>query len=181
MIELQEKVANERRRLKKVRQALSAAIEDGAGDDAAFVPYYIAIANYMETSMGRLHIQDVRMGDMLRQKVPTEKQGALSELDRRLDGNHQRLKMLLAARDKLMKDGIAAINEFKNTSRDYTNYITSQMGHHGGSTDLAGKYLTQEDWDYMAHTSDEAMAKEQDLFDKVFAVQPESVKEKVAS
>lgn len=181
MSELREKVANERRRLKQVRQALSAAIDDGAREDPEFVPYYIAIANYMETSMGRLHIQDVRMGEMLRERVPAEKQGALSELDRRLDGNQQHLKTFLSSRDALKSDGVSAIRKFEKASQAYTDYIKSQMGHHGGSTDLAGEYLTQDDWNFMAHTSDEAMAKEQVLFDKVFAIQPESVKGKEAS
>ncbi len=181
MTDLREKVANERRRLKQVRQALSAAIQEGAGEDPAFVPYYIAIANYIEASMGRLHIQDVRMGEMLRERVPAEKQAALSELDRRLGGNQQHLKTFLSARDALDSDGVSAIGIFEAASQAYTDYIKSQMGHHGGSTDLAGEYLTQEDWDFMAHTSDEAMANEQDLFDKVFAIQPDSVKGKIAS
>ena len=181
MTELREKVANERRRLKQVRQALSAAIQDGAGDDPSFVPYYIAIANYMEASMGRLHIQDVRMGEMLRERVPAEQQAALSELDRRLSGNQDHLKTFLATRDALQSRGVSAIGEFEQASKAYTDYIKAQMGHHGGSTDLAGEYLNQDDWDFMAHTSDEAMAKEQELFDKVFAVQPDSVKGKIAS
>ncbi len=180
MTERRERVANERRRLKEVRQALSASIENGAGEDPAFVPYYIAIANYMEASMGRLHIQDIRMGKMLREKVPLDKQAALSELDRRLEGNQKHLKTFLDARDALLSEGVKAIKRFEDASRDYTNYIKSQMGHHGASTDLAGEYLTQEDWVFMAHASDEATAKEQDLFDKVFAVQPEGVKGKTA-
>ena len=174
-------MANERRRLKQVRQALSAAIQDGAGENPAFVPYYIAIANYMDASMGRLHTQDVRMGEMLRERVPAEKQGALSELDLRLDGNQKHLKTFLSARDALVSDGIAAIGKFEAASQAYTGYIKSQMGHHGGSTDLASEYLTQDDWNFMAHTSDEVMAKEKELFDKVFAVQPDSVKGKIES
>lgn len=176
MSELQEKVANERRRLKEVRQALSAAIQHGACDDDSFVPYYVAIANYMEVSMGRLHTQDVRMGEILRHKVPVAEQGPLSELDDRLEGNQKHLQKFLLARDALQEKGLDALGEFEAASRAYTDYITSQMGHHGGSTDLAGQYLTQDDWTFMADISDEAMACESDLYEKVFEVHPSKAK-----
>ncbi len=173
--ELREQVANERRRLKKVRESLSAAIVEGANGDENYVPFYIAIADYIEASMGRLRIQDIRLVEMLAEKVPSsvrDGQAALDGLHDVLSGNQQHLDRFLAARETLKAKGTTAVEEFEESSRAYTNYITSRMGHSGPSSDLTQKYLSQEDWDYMAHVSDEAMAKEQELFDRVFAAQP---------
>lgn len=173
---LGERVANERRRLKSVRQALSAALERGSRGEAPYVPFYLAVADYIETAMHRLHIQDVRMGDIIRKRLggtlnPSQAQ-ALGELDERLEGNQQYLKNFLGARDALQERGAAAIGAFEEASRAYTNFITTNMGHHGATTDLARQLMTQDDWAFMASLTDEETRREQVLYDRVFAVVP---------
>ena len=172
---LREHIQNERRHLREVRQALSAALEKGSGGDEAYVPFYIAIGDYMDASMGRLHKQDIFMGDKLREKVPNPdeaQQKAFKELHERLEGNQQHLKRFLAAHDAMKNQGAAAIDEFESASRAYTDYIVSNMGHHGGSTNLAQENFTPEDWETMAGITDESTALEKELFDKVFAAKP---------
>ena len=97
-----ERVAAERRRLREVRQALTVATAPDTYSNETFVPFYIAIAEYFEAAMGRLHAQDIRMGEMLDSKAdmaaPENKQ-AMAELDERLAGNQLHLKKMLAARD----------------------------------------------------------------------------------
>ena len=68
-MELRERIAGERRRLRKVREALSAAVAQTSRGDEAYIPFYIGIADYFEAAMERLHTQDVRMGDLLREKA----------------------------------------------------------------------------------------------------------------
>lgn len=176
---LRERVANERRRLKSVREALSAALVKGAGGDATYVPFYVAVANYIEAAMHRLHIQDVRMGDMIRTKLgdvdPNAKK-ALGELDERLSGNQRYLNEFLAGRDALKKDGAAALDRFEKAARDYTNYITANMGHHGATTELAQKLFSLDDWAYMAGITEEETRNEEDLHRRVFAVVPKGLK-----
>ena len=67
--DLNERIAAERKRLKEVRQTLTAAVNKQANGDASYVPFYIAIGDYFEATMERLHRQDIRMGDMLRDKA----------------------------------------------------------------------------------------------------------------
>lgn len=172
---LRERVANERRRLKTVRKALSAALARGARGDAAFVPFYLAVADYIEASMHRLHIQDVRMGEMIRAKLgalepPAEK--ALAELDGRLAGNQRHLHAMLEAREVLKRDGVDALDRFERVTRAYTDYITANMGHHGGSTELAQKLFSLDDWSYMAGITEEETRREQELYARVFASVP---------
>lgn len=176
---LRERVANERRRLKSVRQALSAAIEQGSAGDPAFVPFYLAVAEYMEAAMHRLHIQDVRMGEMIRSKLgkpDANAKEALQELDDRLTGNQKHLQKFLDARDVLRRDGAAALSNFEQVSRDYTNFITANMGHHGATTELSQKLFTLDDWAFMAGITEEETRREQAFYDKVFAAVPRNLK-----
>src|SRR5262245_699564 len=123
---LRERVANERRRLKTVREALTSALAQGARGDEEFVPFYVAIAEYIEAAMHRLAIQEVRMAAMIRSKLGTldaAAEKAMSELDDRLAGNQRHLSAMLAAKDQLTKVGAAALERFEQATRDYTNYI----------------------------------------------------------
>lgn len=175
MTTLRERVAGERRRLKSVREALTAAVARKSGGDPAFIPFYVAAADYIETSMGRLHAQDVKMGDMIREKLGTidpESAKGLAELDERLAGNQRHLTDLVAAREALKHDGATVLPRFEEVSAAYTNYIVTNMGHHGATTDLAGRLFTAGDWDYMAGVTEAETRREQELYNRVFAALP---------
>ena len=95
-------------------------------------------------------------------------------VDDRLAGNSAHLKRFLDARDCLKTKGSVAIEKFESAARAYTDYITANMGHHGGSTDLARHHFSEEDWEYMANIKDEDIDREQVLFNTVFAQAPDS-------
>ncbi len=183
MEELRARIQNERRRLKQVREALSAAIEKKANGDASFVPFYIAIGDYFEAAMHRLHTQDVRMGDMLKEKLPDseEVREALKELDFRLSTNQKHLDTFMAARDALKEKGAEALETFEQAAKAYTDFILASMGHHGPSTGLAQENFTQKDWEVMAYIEPGDMEREKELHDRVFATQPECLRDKEAS
>ena len=169
----------ERRRLKSVRQALSAALEQGARGDASYVPFYVAVADYMEAAMHRLHIQDVRMGEMIQAKLSAVDPGAtkaLGALDERLNGNQRHLSNLLNAREQLKTKGASAVTQFEQVSRDYTNYIMTNMGHHGATTELAQRLFSTDEWAYMAGITEEETQREQKLHDRVFSAVPKGLK-----
>lgn len=175
MTELRDHIAGERKRLRAVRQKLSAAVAQGAHGNPDWVPFYVAVAGYMEASMGRLHAQDEKMGDMIRDKVETVDDSvrkALGELAERLGGNEQRLRRLLAARDALQNEGAAALGEFEAAAGDFTAFIVANMGHHGGTTDLAARLFSPADWDYMAGITREEMDREVALFEQVNRTTP---------
>jgi hypothetical protein len=174
-MELREKVAAERRRLREVRQALSAAVAQGAQGAASWVDFYIAIGNYFAAAMHRLHVQDVRMGDLLREKADLttpEAIQAMQELKDRLDGNQTHLEHFMACHAALQTEGAAALPAFESAARAYTDYIVANMGHHDGTTSLARAAFSVADWDYMAVTSDADAEREERLYKKVFAKLP---------
>lgn len=175
MSTLRDRVAGERRRLKSVRETLTAAVARKSGGDGTFVPFYIAVGDYIETSMGRLHAQDVKMGRMIRDKLGTldgSDRQALAELDERLAGNQEHLRVFSAAKAALQTEGAAALDRFEAAGAAYTSYIVASMGHHGATTDLAARLFSPADWEYMAGITDAETRMEQTLYDRVFAALP---------
>ena len=175
MMSLSERIAGERRRLRQVRECLTAATHQGSQGNGAWVPFYIAIGDYFEAAMGRLHEQDMRMDTLLRAKVDLndpEVRKALVELDERLAGNQQHLTALLSARDGLRAGQPSALSGFEQAGRAYADYIVANMGHHPGSTNLAQAHFRPEDWQYMATVSEADQLREEQLFAAVFADAP---------
>ena len=173
-----ERVAAERRRLREVRTALTAATAQGAQGAADWVPFYIAIGDYFEASMERLHEQDIRMGDMLRDKADMDDPDnirALEELDERLSGNQEHLQKMLAARDALRADGASALDQFESAGGAYAAFIVANMGHHPGTANLAGELFSADDWEHMTLASEEAREREAHLHAAVFASAPASL------
>ncbi len=178
MNSLRERVAGERNRLRQVRQALTAATGKGAAGNPEWVPFYVAIGDYFEAAMARLHEQDIRMGKMLHEKADMEKpehRTAMAELDERLAGNQEHLAKMLTARAALEAEGADALDDFESAGGAYARYIVENMGHHPGSTDMAREYFTTDDWEYMTMASDEARQLEEDLHRRVFELLPEGV------
>jgi hypothetical protein len=175
MTTLSEKIAGERRRLKSVRQLLTTAVARKSGGNPSFVPFYLALGDYMETAMDRLHAQDVKMGDMIRRKLVTLDDNArlaLDELHERLTGNQAYLTVFSAAKDALQSEGADALERFEQASAAYTAYIMANMGHHGRTTELAAKLFSDADWAYMAGVTEAETALEQELYARVFALLP---------
>ncbi len=179
MTTLQERIASERRRLRLVRMKMLAAIEKQAQGDADYVPFYVAAADYIDATMQRLHDQDVKMREMILEKVEKVDdyvETAIGELDARLEGAEAHLKPFLEARDKLREQGIEALEAFEKIGKEYSDFIVANMGHHGSTSDLAAKLFSTADWEFMAGVSEEQQKKDEELFERVEETSPESVK-----
>jgi len=173
--ELRKRIAAERSRLKQVRQALTAAIAQGATGDEAWVNFYLAIGDYMAAAMHRLHIQDVRMTDLLNTKADLTTSGAklaMQELDERLSGNQLLLADYLAAVEGLRREGIVRLADYETAAKAYTDFIVNNMGHHAGSVDLARAAFSADDWESMAYVSEADTRQEEAMFNKVFSQVP---------
>jgi hypothetical protein len=172
-----ESIMKERGRLRTAHEMLNAALAEEVRDEA-FVPFYIAVADYMEASMGRLHDQDVKMLQRLGEAVdPTDSQAKeiIAEVYRRLDGNQQHLQKFLACRVELQSDGASAVDKFEETSRDYIDFIHNRMGHHKPSTDLARQIFDENDWVAIADIDQRYFSKEKALYESVLQTRPGSL------
>jgi hypothetical protein len=181
MTSLQERIGGERRRMREVRLKLSAAVAQSASGNTDWAPFYIAVGDYMELSMGRMRAQDIKMGDRVREKMESVDDNftqSMSRLHDRLSGLEQRLSRMLAARESLRSDAATALNEFEDAARDLTGYIVSNLGkgglghQEGGLNGLAAKLFGPEDWEFMAGITDEDLAREVALFENVNATMP---------
>jgi hypothetical protein len=101
---------------------------------------------------------------------------ALVELDERLAGNQLCLKNMLDARDALIERSDAALAGFETAGKAYSDYIVASMGHHPGSTELAQRVFSAEDWAYMASITEENQAREEQFYTRVFATVPGMLK-----
>ena len=176
MTTLEERIGGERRRLHSVRLKLSAAVAQGASGDTDWTPFYIAVGDYMGASIGRVLAQDIKMGDLVREKVEVVDENvtaALAALDQTMSDLGQRLNGLLAARDNLRSDGDGALTEFEDAGRELTDYIVANLGHQtGGVSGLARELFGPDDWEYMAGITDEDMAREVEFFEQVNSTTP---------
>lgn len=176
MSTLADQVAEQRRRLKSVRMMLTTAVARTSQGDPQFAPFYVAIGDYMEAAMGGLHAQDVKMGRMIRHKLGTPDaaaEQALGELDQRLAGNQKFLQIMLAGREGLLtSQAPAALLAFEQAGHAYAHYIVSQMGHHGGTTELAARLFSPGDWEVMAGITEQDTRREQQLYARVLATLP---------
>lgn len=174
-----ESLMGERGRLRTAHEMLKAAL-DVEPRDASFVPFYIAVANYMEASMGRLNSQDVKMLARLGEKLgvadPDDAE-IIAEVHRRLDGNREHLQRFLACRTALDTNGAdrEAVEAYESTSLAYIDYIHNRMGHHAPSTDLARKLFDESDWVEIADIDEAYFAGETALYAAVLDTRPESV------
>lgn len=170
-------VGVERRHLKAVREKLTAAVSRKSWGDESYVPFYIAIADYMEAAFGRLHAQDLKLGELIRAKaedaVAAENQ--LQDLKHRLAGSQACLRDLLEAREALQRESSGALRKFETAGQAYSAYITTKMGHKGPISDLAASLLTPDDWEYMAGVTDAAIQREKELFERVSVTAPEEL------
>ena len=172
-----ESIMGERGRLRTVHEMLKAALEVSPRDET-FIPFYIAIGNYMEASMGRLHTQDISMLEKLASKVDMndpENEENIAEVYRRLDGNQEHLKLYKACTRALVSDGTEAVKDYEETSLAYIDYIHNRMGHHAPSTDMARRVFTEEDWAAFADIDENYFSKERALYESVLQTRPESV------
>jgi hypothetical protein len=179
MTTLQERIANERRRLRTIRQNMVAAVEKKSKGDESFIPFYIASADYIDATMLRLHEQDVKMGDMIREKadaVEDDIETAMGQLEARLEGAKAHLKPFLEARDELKEKGAEALEHFEKVAKEYSDFIVANMGHHDATSDLSAKLFSMADWEYMAGITDEQLSEEENLFERAAASTPDSLK-----
>ncbi len=172
-----ESIMQERGRLRTVHEMLKEALAVSPRDET-FIPFYIAIGDYMEASMGRLHTQDINMLERLASKIDMndpENEEIIAEVYRRLDGNQEHLKRYSACKQALESEGAEAVTDYEDASLAYVDYIHNRMGHHAPSTDLARKAFTEEDWVAFADIDEAYFAKERALYESVLQTRPEGV------
>jgi hypothetical protein len=168
-----ERLVYERHRIKAVVEALLAALEQGAGGNAAYLPFYLAVGQYVEAAMYRLHVQGVRMVEMIHSKLgePDTATGkVLLDVEQALADNQRHLADLTGARERLEHEGAAALGAFEQVGRGFAGFLTGNIDHHKQVWQLAQKLFSVDDWAYGAGITEEEIQHERILYDRVFSV-----------
>lgn len=173
--EEQKQVEKERTRMVVIIQVLKAVVEHKASTDAAFVPSYVALSDYLTTALHRLVAQDWRFISMIRKRVAekegvvsAEVEGILEEVQDMLCGALLRVGRSEAATGILKKQGAAVLDDIKPIAGELSRYTTEDMGHHAPSVNIAAKYFSQEDWSNMSQSDDQVIERENQQYDAVF-------------
>jgi hypothetical protein len=169
-----ESIRQERGRLREVRSLIAIAVAGDRADRPALNEFYIAVADYIQTAMTRLHSQDVLMLDTLKRKLQMNSEQAeiIAEVDSRLAGNQRHLAEFLAAAAALAQGSAGSLANFEACALAYNRYIDAHMGHHAPSTELARANLDDADWHAMAASSPQEAETERMRYLRVMALRP---------
>jgi len=174
----QKKVERERLRMVTVRHVLKAAMEKKSSGEDSYVPFYIALSEYLTTSLDRLVQQDWRFIAKIRKRVGEKEQGVSDEVETVLDEVREILcgALVVASQAKaatsfLKSHGSSVLENFESIIDELDRYM-SGMGHHAASTNIAAKYFNVDDWRDMARFDDEVIERENRQYEAVFEALP---------
>ena len=165
-----QRVREERMRMSQVRRVLGQALEGQAAVEDP-VPLYLACADYLEHSLGRLHAQDHRLWERLDPYAGPDDAAFREKLDHlkaRLAASELALAELLRARDALRAAGAPQRAAFEDEAHRFLEVFLNVLAasRHSTLAEEEAKFASA-DWDYVADNTAAAAARELQLFDEV--------------
>lgn len=169
------RLRKERKRLQTVRKAFTKAVHDGMRGEDAYIGFYVAVSNYIQEAMHKLHEQDYTLLKLIEEKADVEHLDASLILDDVYDklANSKMLLEELITKSEAIDE--TSIDTFEEIGQRYTDFIQERMGHHPPTTELADKLLSDEDWRTVANFDDHSIQTEERLFDEVVKNAPDNI------
>ena len=172
-------IGRERRRQIQVRKAFEAGLAKSADDATDLADFYLACGDYIVWSMARLHDQDQRIHDLLKERLDP----GLTEVHEQLAGLNERQGKSRAFTEefqqavKVLRDsGASGQAEFEEAARAFVDLFISLMAPRKNPfqehTDVL---FTDSDWIDIAGVSAESLAEEQKLYELVEARAPAGI------
>ncbi len=174
-----EEIARERRRQIQVRKAFQAGLDTTgwAGADAA--RFYLCCADYLRWSMDRLHEQDQRIHDLLRERIPAAESEAherLAVLGERQERSRALMRDFSAAAERLRAAGVGGIRAFEQAAREFTATFNSLLqARKNPFFQHTDRLFRDADWSDIAGVSEQSLADEARLFGAVQASAPHGI------
>jgi len=169
------RLRKERKRLETVRKAFTKAVSDGARGEEAYIHFYVAVSNYIQQAMHKLHEQDYTLLKLIEEKADLEHLNTSLVIDDVYDKLAN--SKLLLEEFVIKSEAIDPINidTFEEIGQRYTDYIQQRMGHHPPTTELADKLLSETDWQTVANFNEQSIQTEEKLFDQVVKTAPDNI------
>ena len=166
-------IGRERRRQIQVRKAFEAGLAKSADDATDLAEFYLACGDYIVWSMARLHHQDQRIHDLLKERLDprlTEVHAQLAGLNERQDKSRAFTEEFQQAVAGLRTSGASGHAKFEKAARAFVDLFTSLMAPRKNPfqehTDVL---FTESDWNDIAGVTAGSLAEEQSLYAQVEA------------
>ena len=168
MVNPRAEIARERRRQIQVRKAFDAGLALDGGHDPALMPFYLACADYIVESMGRLHAQDQLIHDLLAARIPAAESDAherLAVLNDRQRQSRALVATLENAAADLRRIGASGLGSFVPAARQFAAAFKSLLAPRKNPffrhTDAL---FGEDDWVRIAGVTAASLATEQEQF-----------------
>ncbi len=162
--------------MSQVRRSLGAGLDGVDSGSEDLVAFLIACTDYMRASLDRLHAQDHRLHECLQPFVGPDDEDAqakLDALDERLRRSEASLETFVAARNALEAAGPAGQPAFVAAGREFLDVFLNILRASQHSTeDIEQREFGQEQWDYISGITEESIATEDALFQRVSELAP---------
>lgn len=163
-----ENLRRERQRKLQVRETFSRGLQRLRGASQDPVPFYEICADYLVAGQRRLIDQDLRLAEMLAERVPagqTEDHAAIRALRERLELADRSLREFAAAAEDLRRRRVAAQKEFERAADTFLDVLVNVLGKRSHSLrHLTSTLLSEADWERIADVSAEFLRQEAEDF-----------------
>lgn len=164
----------ERRNQIQVRKAFEGGL--ALDDPASLRDFYLTCGDYMVFTMARLHDQDQWIHDLVKQRVAADDpvHEMLTALDKRQDTSRAATDKFERALEICKAGGDDA--EFKDAARDFVGIFgTMLLPRKNPFEPYTNKLFSEQDWIKVVGATDDALAKEKDLYKRVQSLAPEGL------
>ncbi len=172
-------IGRERRRMIQVRKAFETYLTQRDDDAHDPTDFYLACGDYIVWTMARLHDQDQRIHDLLKERLDP----GLTDVHEQLAGlNERQAKSRAFTADfqqavKALRDsGASGQGEFEEAARAFVNLFTSlRAPRKNPFQEHTDVLFTDSDWIDIAGVSTESLAEEKELYELVGATAPAGI------
>ena len=169
-------VSNERTHLSQVRRAFADGIKT-ENPDPRSVNFLIACCDYLSFSLRRLIEQDHVLHQRLIPHVSEDSKEykvKLNKLETGLVSMEQFIDNLENSKNHLITTGLYGFQEFKIDAEEFLDAFLNMLASNRHSTyELEKEVFSEDDWEAIACISEEAVQKENELYQSVLACSPE--------
>lgn len=173
-------IGHERRRQIQVRKALEDALaRTYRSGHSGLAGFYLACGDYLVWSMDRLHDQDQRIHDLLRERLPSserEARQALADLGIRQQQSRELVRVFRNAVERLRCQGRRGVRVFETAARRFTKTFRELLAPRRNPFEKHTDQLFKpRDWVAIAWASDDSRRTELILFTAVQIYAPEGI------
>ncbi len=166
--QLRKSVMTERIRMSQVRKAFGAGLENPAVAGSPAMAFYASCLEYLNAALTRLHAQDQKIIAILSPLVPedaTDDRSILSEFQVGLDAIEVALNRLMQSLARYQQSEGKEQTFFEQEAHAFLDvFINVLAKRRHTSSHLEENHFDQNHWLAVAHVSDEAKQREQEMF-----------------